>query len=346
MGEWNGRTPARHVVPPGTRLWRVHHRDEPADRLCGNVPVSERCATALAEWVLPRVSDGTSAPPFRWVGGLRLANMVASPMQTTIEIVLLRLLDERDIAAAGVRHERLPRRAARWANWFHDEIPDIAGMVWESPADLHHPTILLFGDRCLVGTLRAETDAAVRLDTRAGVGYLNRELADFGVGIPLPEAIEPLVFINYRSSDDRHLIDRLDKELCTRFGDNAVFRDDRSLGPGVEFAPELLNKVRGCKVLITVIGERWEDSYDSTGQRLLDRPSDWVRREIAEAIACGIHIVPVLVGARGWPDVVSLPDSIKPLAGRQYEHLPRRYTDENVRALVDRLVKEVPALGE
>ncbi|HEX5403893.1 MAG TPA: TIR domain-containing protein [Pseudonocardiaceae bacterium] len=328
-----GVTPARLAVSPGTLLWRVHDHAERADDLTGPVYVSELGVTGLAERLL-------SGPrPARQV-----ADMVLSPVRTTVELVVLRLLNRQDVVSAGLPELDLAELPGSWPPWLHDRMPDVAGVVWPARHDLPNPTMVLFGDRCPAGALQVESDSGIRLDTRAGVNHVNRELARHGVAIPLPD--RTLVFINYRSGDDRLVVDLLDKELCARFGRSAVFRDDRSLGAGVLFGAELIRKVRACAVLITVVGPRWEESYDHTGQRLLDRENDWVRREIEEAMGHGVHVVPVLVGARAQPGVNTLPDTISTLFDHQFLHLPRGYTPEHVRQLVDRLISEVPELDD
>jgi hypothetical protein len=324
--------PARYVVPPGTRLWRVHDQDVPGNDLDGVIHVAERSGTTLAEYLSARA--GLVRPR-------RLDTMMLSSVRTTAELFLARVLDRQDELAIGwadgdPRADRIHR--------LHAETPDVAGVVWSSRHDLPNPTMALFGDRCPVGVLRGEPGAGVLLGTRAGVNRLNSELAAHGVRVPMPVESAPLVFVNYRGSDERHLVDLLDEELCARLGPSAVFRDDRSIGVGTPFDEELLRMVRACAVLLVVIGERWDSTYDQAGGRLLDRESDWVRREIAEALDCDVWLVPLLVGARGWPTEADLPEGIKPLARRQYVHLQRGYRREHVRAVVDRVINDVPRL--
>ncbi len=325
---------ARFVVPPGTDLWRVRHRLDPAARLTGVVAVSESERTALAEYLRPGLRDVRPS----------LDGLVLSRVRMTTELVLLRLFGTLDLARASLRTDLLSLAPNGWVDAYRDELSGFSGMIWHSHVDLNQPTMLLFGTNCPDNAL-VECGPARQLDTPAGIAYVNREMASYGVRIPEP-AGEPVVFINYRSSDDKLAVDLLDREFCRRFGASCVFRDDRSLTAGMDFAAELLDKVRGARVLIVVIGERWEKVYNSAGQRLLDRDSDWVRREIVEAHKHGVSVVPLLVGARGKLDPDALPPDIDWLAGRQFRHLPYGYGEADVRAVVDRLIGEVPALGE
>lgn len=326
--------PARFVVPQGTDLWRVRHRLDPAARPTGVVAVSELAKTALAEYLRPGLSEVRPA----------LEDLVLSRVHTTTELVLLRLFGEQDLARAALPTDLLSFAPNGWADTFSDQLSDFSGVIWNSHFDLPRQTMLLFGKNCPDNAL-VEWGPGRRLGTPAGVAYVNREMASYGVRIPEP-AGEPVVFINYRSSDDRLVVDLLDKEFWRRFGASAVFRDNRSMPAGTDFEPELLGRVRACRVLIAVIGERWETLYTRGGQRLVDRDSDWIRRELVEANEHGVYVVPLLVGARGKLDATELPPDIEWLAGKQFRHLAYGYGEAEVRTMVDRLISEVPGLGE
>lgn len=315
-------------MPPGTLLWRVHDRHTPADDLSDVIRVSERDVTALAECL--------SASSGGW------AFSVLSAVRTTTELVVLRM------SYWGKASVRGPYKARDdWVRWLLDtgNHPDVAGLSWVSWHDYPQPAMALLGERCPEGALSVEPGSTIALGTRLGVQHANRLLAGYGIAeIPVPSDATPLVFVNYRGNDDRHVVHLLDEELSALLGESAVFRDDRSLDPGVPFASELLNVVRGCKVLVVVIGQGWDSAYDETGKRLLDRESDWVRKEIAEALRHDVWIVPLLVGARGWIAAADLPGDITALAGRQYLHLPRGYRREHVRDVAAEIIARTPGL--
>ncbi|MFD4672315.1 TIR domain-containing protein [Lentzea sp. NPDC058450] len=149
----------------------------------------------------------------------------------------------------------------------------------------------------------------------------------------------PLVFVNYRSPDERAAFD-LDAELTRRLGEGAVFRAAR-MPVGTAFPAELLHRAANCPVMLSVIGRHWENAY---GTRPLDDPGDWVRREIATALRNRVHVAPVLVGARSRPAAADLPQEIRMIAHLQTLHLPMHYTGPDLRGLVDRLLRSVPAL--
>lgn len=156
---------------------------------------------------------------------------------------------------------------------------------------------------------------------------------------------QPLVFLNYRSSDDPSAATLLDIELSARFGRESVFLDYRSIPLGHTFEPVLLDTVRGCAVLLVVIGREWL-AADSSGQRLIDRPDDWVRSEIAEAMACGIPVVPVLVGDLPALSAADLPAPLAGLASRQFARIRHRHQPQDINQLIDTLIEQNPRLRE
>ncbi len=158
---------------------------------------------------------------------------------------------------------------------------------------------------------------------------------------PRPPAFSgpPLIFVNYRSTDERAAFD-LEAELTRRLGEGAVFRSGR-MPVGTAFPAELRHRAASCQVMVSIIGTHWENAY---GTRPFDDPGDWVRVEIATAFQYGNHVAPVLVGARPRPLARDLPEDIRMIADLQSLHLPRGYAEQDVRGLVATLLRSVPAL--
>lgn len=145
------------------------------------------------------------------------------------------------------------------------------------------------------------------------------------------------VFINYRSSDEPLAALLLDIGLAQHLGAEHVFLDHRSMCAGTVFEPALRTAVRGCDVLLVVIGRNWLTATDGDGRRLIDQRSDWVRSEIAEALASGAHVVPVLVGDVHPLTKAALPPSIRALASRQFVRLRVRDGRQDLDHLVGQL---------
>jgi TIR domain len=102
------------------------------------------------------------------------------------------------------------------------------------------------------------------------------------------------VFINYRGEDSHSYGALLYAELSRHFGAELVFLDSESIPAGADFPTQLLTRVRGCAVLLAVVGPRWLSAADAAGRRRIDDPADWIRRELAEAFTAGVQVIPVL----------------------------------------------------
>ncbi|GHA35679.1 hypothetical protein GCM10010303_53100 [Streptomyces purpurascens] len=117
---------------------------------------------------------------------------------------------------------------------------------------------------------------------------------------------------------------------------------------GSNYAAVLIRAARDSQVLLSLIDEEWLDAPDRNrpDRRALDNPDDWVRREIEEALASGVLVVPVLVGRKVEQlDPRRLPRSLAELAECQYTRVELSSFDANMDVLANRLVRQVPALA-
>ena len=152
------------------------------------------------------------------------------------------------------------------------------------------------------------------------------------------------VFISYRGEDSLTSAAFIRRELAARFGEDRVFLDSTSIPIGTDFAEVLLGRLSMCSVLLAVIGPRWLAARDGGGRRRIDDPDDWVRRELVEAFRLGIRCVPILLDDAQLPRAAELPADIAELSRRQYVHLRRRYTDDDLASLVKKLASDDAAL--
>jgi hypothetical protein len=137
----------------------------------------------------------------------------------------------------------------------------------------------------------------------------------------------------------------LDDALAQRWGEDAVFLDNRSISIGRLFDKELLVNLRGSSALLVVIGPRWLTVRDMYGRRLIDSQHDWVRLEIAEGFAFRIPVVPVLVGDLQPLDPAALPPSIRRLARCQYVRLRHRHRHQDLNEIAQNLLALDPGLA-
>ncbi|MFC4562822.1 TIR domain-containing protein [Nocardiopsis mangrovi] len=154
------------------------------------------------------------------------------------------------------------------------------------------------------------------------------------------------VFINYRTGDEEASATLIDRELSHRFGSEEVFRASKSIRPGDDFEQELLRAVRRSDLLLAVIGPGWSDATGRRGGRALDDPDDWTRREIAEAFAYGVRVIPVLVNNRQRLPKGDLPDDVARLENCQYLRLSHRNADADIERLVQKVAEAVPRLAD
>ena len=138
------------------------------------------------------------------------------------------------------------------------------------------------------------------------------------------------IFVSYRRTDAAGHAGRLYDQLANRFGAANIFKDLDSMEPGADFAEVIEDTVARCDALIAVIGSDWLSSR-------LEDPDDWVRLEIANALARKVRVVPVLVEGAKMPAPSELPDDISALTRRHAVDLSETGWNAQVAELLDRL---------
>lgn len=145
------------------------------------------------------------------------------------------------------------------------------------------------------------------------------------------------VFISYRRDDAAGHAGRLEEALERRLGRGSVFRDVVDLAPGEDFVAAIRARLAGARAVLVLIGPRWAGGT-APGARRIDDEGDFVRLEVAEALASKAQVVPVLLPGATMPTESDLPAPLQPLARRHALSLG----DAHWAADVDRLVQ---ALG-
>jgi hypothetical protein len=124
------------------------------------------------------------------------------------------------------------------------------------------------------------------------------------------------IFINYRRGDDPGNTGRLFDRLHDALGAERLFMDVDSIKPDMDFVSVLDEQIEQCDVLLAIIGKGWIGASDLSGARRLDDPKDFVRNEIASALAKRKWVIPVLLGDTRMPREDELPDVLQPLVRR------------------------------
>jgi TIR domain len=106
------------------------------------------------------------------------------------------------------------------------------------------------------------------------------------------------------------------------------------IGPGEDFARRIDAALAECQVALILIGPRWLTAEGPDGVARIDAPGDFVREEIAAALARpDVTVVPVLIEGMSMPAPTRLPDEITPLAKLNAFELSNRHWDYDVQQL-------------
>lgn len=125
------------------------------------------------------------------------------------------------------------------------------------------------------------------------------------------------IFISYRRQDSGTFTGRIHDQLKASFGVSNVFRDVYNIPAGSDFRSVLSKEVGKCDIFLAIIGPHWVNITDSSGNRRLDEPNDFVRIEVESALKNPkTLVVPVLVDNASMPTAEELPANLKELAYR------------------------------
>jgi hypothetical protein len=206
--------PHRHVLPAGTRLWRVHHRKHKATDFTPFVPRPDtgaivggrfdgtkddpyptyyaglRPETALAERFLRDVPYGDDL--VRTISRRHVANRRCSVVETTMDLSLVSLLDAASLAAVAATEWLIHADSGdyadtrRWAGKIRDQAPTAHGLIWPSKRQPGEQAIVLFGDRCPDAALGVSGTSIIDLDDDIGAEWINAVLRDYRARILPP----------------------------------------------------------------------------------------------------------------------------------------------------------------
>jgi hypothetical protein len=138
-----------------------------------------------------------------------------------------------------------------------------------------------------------------------------------------------VLFISYRRRFDHGSARLLYNELKRAFRKSIVFVDVDSIEAGEAFPEKINEALESSVVFLPLISPGWVDLI----KELHDR-DDFVRREIASALARQIPLIPVLLADARMPKADELPEEIRDLAFRQAIELSEERWDYDVGRLV------------
>jgi hypothetical protein len=141
------------------------------------------------------------------------------------------------------------------------------------------------------------------------------------------------IFISYRRDDAAGYAGRLEEALERALGRGSVFRDVQDMPPGADFVAAIQARLASAQAVLVLIGPRWAGG-DEPGGRRIDDPKDFVRLEVALALASGVRVLPVLLPGATMPAEEALPPPMQPLARRHALLLTDTHWDEDMARLL------------
>ncbi|MBC3841385.1 RES family NAD+ phosphorylase [Streptacidiphilus sp. 4-A2] len=208
-------TPNVAVLPAGSALWRCHSARRPPDEFNpvaadshfgGNrfdgtpedpypfLYAGTEPATALAE-VLLRSLDFDTGSGYRLVPRAWVVGRSLSLLRTRVDLRLIRLVTEEDLAAVCQDSWLLEADGAgypqtrRWASELRAQVPSAQGVLWQSRRHRPRHAVLLFGDRCGGWPLKPDpAGGTAELGSPAGMAEANRLLAPLRAAVVAGES--------------------------------------------------------------------------------------------------------------------------------------------------------------
>jgi hypothetical protein len=154
------------------------------------------------------------------------------------------------------------------------------------------------------------------------------------------------IFVSYRREDTGEavadIVGRLEKKQ------SRIFLDTDAIQVAERFPASIEKALSEAEVVLVFIGEKWLEVRGSDGNRRLDSPADFVRREVAYALRraqddCFVDILPVLVDGARMPSVSDLPPDMRSLIehnGLRVQSYDPEESAETLSQKIDELMEE------
>ena len=147
------------------------------------------------------------------------------------------------------------------------------------------------------------------------------------------------IVISYRRVDTGGDARSLAEALERRFGNENVFLDIETIGPGEPFDQAIDRAVGSSDVLLALIGQHWLSLTDDEDRRRIDDPKDVVRLEILSALQRHLLVIPVLLEDAKMPSEEELPPDLAPFSKRNAVELRATRWKSDVESFVDDLAE-------
>ena len=145
------------------------------------------------------------------------------------------------------------------------------------------------------------------------------------------------IFISYRRDDSAGWAGRVYDRIAHEFAAENCFMDVEGIQAGENFDEVIVEQVAKADVALVMIGPQWFAPDPATGLRRIDKPGDWVRREIEAALANGATVIPLLVQGAKSPRASDLPATLQELSRKETFSLDMRSFRDDLDRLMPRL---------
>ncbi|MFP4518737.1 MAG: toll/interleukin-1 receptor domain-containing protein [Oceanicaulis sp.] len=144
------------------------------------------------------------------------------------------------------------------------------------------------------------------------------------------------VFLSYRRSDSRAMAGRIAERLKSTPDIAEVFIDVDGIEPGEDFTRKIEAALRKSRICLVLIGDGWTGPR-ADGPDRIHEPDDFVRLEVARALASRATVIPVLLDGAPMPEPNSLPEDIRALTARNALFARHLSFDQDMTILIDRM---------
>ncbi|RED15858.1 toll/interleukin-1 receptor domain-containing protein [Parasphingopyxis lamellibrachiae] len=144
------------------------------------------------------------------------------------------------------------------------------------------------------------------------------------------------IFISYRREDSKHSAGRLADALGDVPHIKSAFLDIDDIAAGESFPERLEASLGQADVCLVLMGDRWVGPVDD-GEPRINRSGDFVRMEVASALASDMRVIPLILDDAPMPDREMLPEDVQPLLERNALFLRHHSFSQDVDFLVDAL---------
>lgn len=137
-----------------------------------------------------------------------------------------------------------------------------------------------------------------------------------GPALPWRRTARTRIFIAYRRTHEGWA-DNLWRALCPVYGKQAVFKDNHSISPGLEWLKTIRHALSSAEAVLVLVGPEGLLMSEQGADPALESERDVLREEIRMALKRGIPLIPVLLPGAEMPYAEHLPSDVQEVAARQ-----------------------------